>query len=69
MWAWFRDGQKFSHTIIFLSTPSTGGPGSAPDLCVEKKLLLSLLSIKRSLGSKKDGSDWLMMPELLNKVF
>ena len=39
------------------------------NLHVEKKLLLSLLSIKRSLGSKKDGSDWQMMPEVLNKVF
>ena len=38
-------------------------------LRVEKKLLLSLLSIKRSLGSKEGGSDWQMMPELLNKAF
>ena len=24
-------GKKISHAIVFLSTPSTGGPGSAPD--------------------------------------
>ena len=38
-------------------------------LCVEKKLLLSLLSMERSLGSKEGGGDWHMMPELLNKRF
>ena len=31
MWAWFRNGQKKSRAIIYLSTPSTGRPGSAPD--------------------------------------
>ena len=38
-------------------------------LCVENKLLLSLLSIKRSSESKEGGSDRQMVPELLNKVF
>ena len=42
-------------------------------LCIEKKLLLllSLLSIKKLLGSKEEeGScDLQIMPELLNKVF
>ena len=38
-------------------------------LRVEKKLLLSLLSIERSLGSKEGGGDRQMMPELLNKAF
>ena len=38
-------------------------------LRVEKKLLLSLLSIERSLKSKEGGGDWQMVPELLNKAF
>ena len=32
-------------------------------------LLLSLLSIERSLGSREGGGDRQMMPEFLNKVF
>ena len=38
-------------------------------LRIEKKLLLSLSSIERSLGSKEGGSDRQIMPELLNKAF
>ena len=38
-------------------------------LCVEKKLLLSPLFIKRSLGSKEGSGDQQMMPEPLNKAF
>ena len=38
-------------------------------LRVENKLLLSLLSIERSLGSREGGSDQQMTPELLNEVF
>jgi hypothetical protein len=36
---------------------------------IEKKPLLSLLSIESSSGSKEGGGDQQMMPELLNKVF
>ena len=38
-------------------------------LRIEKKLLLSLSSIERSLGSKEGGGDQQMMPELMNKAF
>ena len=38
-------------------------------LRIENKLLLSLSSIERSLGSKEGGSDQQMMPELMNKAF
>ena len=34
-------------------------------VCVEMKLLLSPLSIKRLLGSEEGGGDQQMMPELL----
>jgi hypothetical protein len=38
-------------------------------LRVEKKLLLSLLSIESSLPSEKGGGDQQMMPELFNEAF
>ena len=38
-------------------------------LQIEKKLLLSHLSIECSPGSEKGGSDQQMMPELLNEAF
>ena len=38
-------------------------------LCVEKKLVLSHLSIETSLGSKEGDSDQQMMPQLLNEAF
>ncbi len=38
-------------------------------LRVEKKPILSLLSIKSSPGSEEGGGDQQMIPELLNKAF